>query len=278
MIEKIGLGSVQFGLNYGISNKQGKTNADEVRSILNYAKSVGIDLIDTASDYGKSEEVLGGIGVNDYKIVTKFLPASPNSSIKDQVINSFKKLGISYLYGLLAHRPQDIIQNPNIWDYLFKLKQDKLVQKIGFSFNTPEEVDLLISKGFIPELIQVPFNYLDNRFQPYMVELKKNGCEIHTRSPFLQGLFFVESEQLDGFFAEIKPVIKQLQTNASKLPGLLLKYCLQKPFIDKVIFGVNNKSQLVSNIESCSNSGNLIQENLQIKHELLTPSKWPKTK
>jgi len=276
MINKIGLGTVQFGLNYGISNEKGITDLEEVRNIISYAKDIGIDLIDTAYGYGKSEEVLGSAGVNSFKIVTKFLPATPEISIQQQINISLYRLNVQHLYGILAHRPLDVLNNSAIWNYLLKLKQDKIVGKIGFSFNTPEEADMVLGKGFIPDLIQVPFNYLDNRFQPCMIELKKGDCEIHVRSPFLQGLFFVNPINLSDFFEEVKPIIIQLQKHGNILNGLLLKYCLEKSFIDKVIFGINNKEQLRLNIESIRTKESLPIHEYNIAHEILTPSNWPK--
>lgn len=276
MINKIGLGTVQFGLDYGISNKKGITELEEVRNIISCAKDIGIDLLDTAYGYGKSEEVLGSAGVNSFKIVTKFLPATPEISIPLQINSSLQKLNIQHLYGILAHRSLDVLNNPDIWNYLLKLKQDKIVDKIGFSFNTPEEADVILSKGFVPDLIQVPFNYLDNRFKKHMIEFKKGGCEIHVRSPFLQGLFFINPITLSDFFEEVKPIIIKLQKHGNALSGLLLKYCLEKPFIDKVIFGINNKKQLLSNIEAIQTKENLTKLEFNIKHEILTPSNWPK--
>ena len=56
---KLGLGTVQFGTDYGISNKLGQTSADEVRKILEFAAGHGIRYLDTAPAYGTSEAVLG---------------------------------------------------------------------------------------------------------------------------------------------------------------------------------------------------------------------------
>lgn len=278
LINKIGLGSVQFGLNYGISNQMGITSSSEVRQILDYSKSVGIDLIDTAHSYGISEEVLGKAGVKSFKIVSKFFQSSPDFNIESQIKTSLSRLKVDQLYGLLFHRPLDVLENPGTWDYLQKLKYDGIVAKIGFSFNTTEEIELILKQGYHPDLIQVPFNYLDNRYRPYMIELKNDGCEIHSRSVFLQGLFFMDPEQLDFTFTQVKPVIKQLQSYGSFMPGMLLKYCLKMPFIDKVILGVNNKNQLVENIASINASGNLPENEIIINHEILTPSRWKEIK
>ena len=56
---KIVLGTAQFGLKYGINNKTGLVDECSLNSILNYAINSGIQLIDTAYNYGNSEERLG---------------------------------------------------------------------------------------------------------------------------------------------------------------------------------------------------------------------------
>ena len=73
-MSKIALGSVQFGLDYGISNVSGQVSFKEVEKILKLAKESSIETLDTSSGYGNSEKVLGSVGVNDFKIVTKTAP------------------------------------------------------------------------------------------------------------------------------------------------------------------------------------------------------------
>ena len=70
-MNKLALGTVQFGLDYGISNIGGQVSLEEARKVLKLAKEYDIDTLDTASGYGNSEKVLGKIGVNDFQIVTK---------------------------------------------------------------------------------------------------------------------------------------------------------------------------------------------------------------
>ena len=73
---KIALGSVQFGIPYGVTNRGGMTSRQEVREILTVAARSGVDTIDTAITYGESERVLGAEGCSRFRIVTK-LPAIP---------------------------------------------------------------------------------------------------------------------------------------------------------------------------------------------------------
>ena len=70
-MSKLALGTVQFGLDYGITNQSGQVTIKEVKGILDFAKENGIDVLDTASGYGNSEKVLGEVGVDNYQIITK---------------------------------------------------------------------------------------------------------------------------------------------------------------------------------------------------------------
>jgi len=271
---KIGLGTVQFGLSYGISNSNGPTSLGEIPVILNCARHFGIDVLDTASAYGTSEQVLGKNYLAGFKIVTKFMPPSENSSIRQQLNRSIDLLNVKCIYGYLAHRPECVIKAPELWTEMSKFKDLGLVMKIGFSFNEPNEIEEVLFKGWMPDIVQVPFNYFDNRFYPYLNKLKDSGCEIHTRSAFLQGLFFMPPEKLPSFFDSVKPAIRKLQLYGDNLPKLLLKYCLNQEGIDKVIIGVNNANQLLSNLNYSSVKGTLPDLLYDLPDEILIPSKW----
>jgi|25_taG_2_1085351.scaffolds.fasta_scaffold00143_29 aryl-alcohol dehydrogenase-like predicted oxidoreductase len=272
--DKIGLGTVQFGLPYGISNKHGQTAKEEVVKILDTAKSYNIKVLDSASAYGSSEDVLGQNELSYFKMVSKFMPPSKEEGISVQLNQSLKKLGLKSFYGYLAHRPMDIIDHPEHWEELQRFKVEAKVVKIGFSLNELLELERLLGKGYYPDLVQVPYNYFDRRFETVIKELKSRGCEIHTRSAFLQGLFFMNPHELDEFFDEVKPLIAQLH---EKLPlnGALLKFVLDKPFIDRVIIGVEDESQLLQNIESLENAPDLPELENKIADDILIPSKWP---
>ena len=77
---KLALGTVQFGLNYGIANEVGQISVKQASEILAVAKNEDIDLLDTAIAYGESETVLGKVGVTNFKIVSKLSPLPPKLS------------------------------------------------------------------------------------------------------------------------------------------------------------------------------------------------------
>ncbi len=277
---KIGLGSVQFGTNYGISNASGKSTLAEVRQIIDLAQAHNIDTIDTALAYGDAEEVLGEIGVSSFKIVSKFSPPTKELSIEKQLNLSTAKLKIDSLYAYLAHRPEDVIAKPEQWVEVDKLKRLGLIKKIGFSFNETHELDSILELKIFPDIIQVPFNYLDKRFEKYFEKLKGMNCEIHTRSSFLQGLFFVPPHRLDVFFNPVKSILTDLQRKyKDSLHQVLLDHVLSHPLIDKVIVGVETAAQLTLNLtQNDIMQLDPLPIHTNLSKQILMPMYWPKSK
>lgn len=287
LYSKIGIGTVQFGLDYGISNKVGQTGVDEVKKILYTAHQYKINTLDTAEAYGNSEDVIGQTAEDGWEIISKFSSVAIDVGLMNLLQGSLNKLKRQSLNGYLAHNAEVLIKKPNLWDELLECRERGLTKKIGYSIYTPEELEGLLSLKMIPDIIQIPFNFLDRRFCPYFDKLKELNVAIHTRSAFLQGLFFMDSERLSDFFKPVKHIISGLQNefgSTEKLANGLLKYCLDIEQIDKVIIGVNSSEQLVtnlsglnSNMKNLSNYEHLIEPGI-LKDEIVLPYKWPQTK
>lgn len=274
---KIGIGSVQFGLPYGISNSTGQTSKEEVAEILDCAYNHGIRILDTAAAYGTSERVIGELHKNRFQLVSKFMPPTSDESIADLLCKSLDNLQTDSLYGFLAHRPLELLSDPKVWVDLQELKAQNKILKIGFSLNSPEEFYQLKTAGLNPDLVQFPFNYFDNRFKEIGEQLKAEGCEIHTRSVFLQGLFFLDTEQLSPFFEECKPQLKSLHNRyGAQLYGALLQYVLQQDFVDVVVMGVENAEQLQYNISAVYKAPVLTSLNTTFSDQIIMPMYWPK--
>jgi aryl-alcohol dehydrogenase-like predicted oxidoreductase len=271
---KIGLGTVQFGIPYGISNSRGKTSLSEVKQILNTAVKNKITFLDTASAYGDAEEILGQNDLTEFQIVSKFMP--PNDGVKLDIVlsESLQKLKLPSLYGYLAHRPLELLNNQSLWSELIDLKDNGKIMKIGYSLNEPRELEILLKAKLIPDLVQVPYNYFDRRFEDQIKMLNEEGCEIHSRSTFLQGLFFMDADKLSSFFDEVKPHIKTLQKN-KLLAKSLLNFVLNKDFIDKVVIGVENNKQLLENLDNSKEIELLDNLDFEFSKNILMPMFWP---
>ncbi len=277
-INKLALGTVQFGLDYGISNQQGQTSLIEIEQILQVCQKNGINTLDTAMAYGNAQQNLGKFNLANFKVISKFILDNKNINTKSIEIllkQTVTTLNVSSIYGYLYHRPLEV--NKDNWQQLQALKNHQLINKIGFSLNTLDEANFILDNDFIPDLIQIPFNVFDNRFQEIATELKnKHDTEIHTRSTFLQGLFFVQADKLDKYFTPIKPILINLQeTYQNDLPVYLMEYVLKQSFVDKMVLGINNQMQLNNNIQSLLEfSAKNSLQHISIEDKYRVPSLW----
>lgn len=258
---KIALGTVQFGVNYGISNKEGKTPEAEVAPILQVASELGIKLIDTACLYGGSEEIIGRSMPEGslFNIVTKTpqfkkpkLSEVDAQYLEDMFFASLSKLNKSSIYGVLIHRVEDILVPGGelLLKRLYELKQRGLVKKIGVSAYSGLQIDEVLSR-FQIDLIQLPINVLDQRLlqSGHLKLLKRAGIEIHARSAFLQGLLLMKIGEVPNYFDSIRGVLERYQ-RVIRETGLgpiqaALGFVGAISEIDYVVCGVNNRQQLI---------------------------------
>lgn len=287
-MNKLSLGTVQFGLNYGISNKTGQVSRQEAEKILCLALEHGIDSLDTASAYGESETVLGQVlpvvynrQAGQFRIISKYLPGS--TTVTESLDNSCQKLGVQFLYGYLLHQFDRSVFENTQWDAFRKEKEQGRIRKIGFSLYYPHELDYLLDKDVAFDILQLPFNPLDQRFGPYFTELRSRGVEIHIRSAFLQGLLFLSPEQLPAPLAELGPRVDKIRQLAEahdlSLPHLLLGF-VHLHDIDKIVIGVESYGNLLENIgytgrlNAVQRVINDISAMASNDETLILPSKW----
>lgn len=261
MIKKLAIGTVQFGLDYGISNLTGQTSLSDVRNILSMAKKTGIQYLDTAPAYGDSETVLGKVIDDHFRLITKIPDLSQTETPLELFQQSFQqslgRLNRSEIYGLLAHRASDLLGDYGqpLFDALTELKAEGLVKKIGASVYDCDEIEQLLQRHRI-DLVQLPLNVFDQRFinAGQLDALKREGVEIHVRSAFLQGLMLMSPAQLPAYFNPWLAHIKNYHATVSEagisLLQAALEFVLQQPLVDRLILGINSPAQLNEIIET----------------------------
>lgn len=277
---KIALGSAQFGMDYGINNKRGKIPKKEVFKILKKSKQYGIEIIDTSIAYGKSEKTIGEFeGRNKFKIITK-------GNVTD-FEESLKNLKVEKIYGYLIHHFDDFRSNNKIWNELLKKKKNGKIKKIGFSLYYPKELIYLVKNDIIPDMVQVPYNIFDRRFEKFFEELKDRNVEIYIRSIFLQGLFFKKPEDLSDYFKSVKADISKIQRlgqeNNFSISQLLMGYINSKNNADVLIIGVDGINNLIENLnfKNLNLSKRMLNELDKMKvndENIIIPNKWPEKK
>jgi aryl-alcohol dehydrogenase-like predicted oxidoreductase len=259
---RLTLGTAQFGFNYGAFNKEGQIAYKDIVNILDYAHASGIDTLDTASGYGDSELVLGRYhqdGGHKYNIITKM---HKNISAHEVVDIALKRLQVEELDGLLFHNYDLYRDNPHLLQDLISQKNLGRIQKVGFSLYYPEDLHNLLDSKIPFDIVQLQYSVFDQRFAYLFPVLAERGIEIHTRSVFLQGLYFADPAQLGKHFDSVKNNLVTLQQLGKKaglsVGALCLNFALENSYIDKVIIGVNNLENLRDNM-NCLEHGRAVQ-------------------
>lgn len=284
-MNKISLGTAQFGMNYGINNKRGKIPQTEVFDILSEAIEFGIDTIDTAYDYGESEKVIGDFLKSTrykFKVISK-LSKCKYSEVKEIFESSLNNLGLYMIYGYLIHSFENYKKDKRIWNEVEKLKKVGKIKKIGFSLYYPQELEYLFGHKVYFDMVQVPYSIFDQRFEPYFAELKQRNIKVHVRSVFLQGLVFKRLDELESRFLKIKPKMSFLHNLSKELNLPISVICLGFVLlndVDKVVIGIDSKKNLIENITQLKYISriNLVYEKLKELREddenIILPINW----
>lgn len=287
---KIILGTVQMGLNYGVNNKTGKINTSESIRILEFAHEHGIRMLDTAETYGSAHQVIGEYHKlhpsHQFNIITKLPKQLDKDLIQYKVEQYLNDLNVSKIHLLMCHDFKTYRKSKDLSDYLLELRTSDIVDQVGVSVYTNAQVMNLLSDINKVDVIQLPFNLLDNMCQRGMVleSMKLQGVSVHTRSPFLQGMFFLDENSENKTYQFLENHINELKIIANSagvsMYELALQYSYINSFSDAIIIGVDSLDQLKLNFRALSNkvlSRDIIDriDKIEVVNpDLLNPSLW----
>lgn len=260
------LGTVQFGMKYGINNQIGRQPTwEESFQMLDTALENNINIIDTARAYGEAELILGEyfknrkLKIDKIKIVSKLRPniielgeKDIYSVVRKEFEDSLSRLKITKLYGYLLHTPE-YIYNKKIVESLYQLKKENLVEYIGVSIYDIKEGYAALETGII-DFIQLPYSILDQRGikEGFIKRAKEKKIIIATRSAFLQGLFLMEYKEIPLHLQKAVPYLTKIDEiinkyNVDKISAIL-GFVKQEKDIDYLVFGVEHLNQLKENL------------------------------
>lgn len=257
-VTRLGIGTAQWGMVYGINNVVGIAHENDIKRMLDYAGKNSL-IIDTAWAYGNSEAKIGRmLGQNMVKIVTKTKPIkSCPSQLNDQaqqvvdtVLSSMALFGGRQLFAVLVHHCDDLLgpHGNRLWNMLKRLKGRGLVEKIGCSFYSPDQY-FEVGKRFDLDIVQIPYNIFDQRYisSGMREHAQRYGVEVHLRSIFFQGLFFMKPSELCNKLLTAAPYVEALQKKLVKLSlspqKAALKYVLQTTNNEILIIGSDSFKQ-----------------------------------
>lgn len=294
-LSNFGLGTVQFGLDYGFTKRK---TQDEVNDILSLALDNGINLIDTAREYGDSEKKIGVFNKefdNDFIIATKLSLINDLSNlsysylknyIQKSVNDSLSNLNIDYIPILQLHQvDMELYENIDFWSCIGDIKQDKIVNKFGVSvYDTNDTQFLLDNYADIIDYIQIPYNIFDRRFDSIFKCIKSNNIEVISRSTFLKGIIPSSVDNIPSELSDIIPYKLKLESISDnvgvRVDELATLFVYYNQNISSTIFGVNSPEELKNNIDTIKQFDESILNNIDFNEvsisesRLIDPRQW----
>ena len=293
------LGTVQFGLDYGVFNTP-KKDPQYCIECLDYATQNGIHAIDTATAYGTAEEVTGEflkkktISREKLFISTKFLPnilddyeeKDYRKIIKENLEKSLKTLNLDYVDAYFLHSSRYAFRT-EILEALSHVQKDGLACKVGVSVYDPEEALACYQSKYV-NYIQAPYSIFDHRMQQAGVFERKNmgDCSVDVRTAFIKGLIRLEIDQVPDYLAKSKPILLKLdeyckRTGYSRI-DLAIGYIKRQKNINHLVFGIRNLDQLKQDIASFNRTisedifEDIDKDFANIDADIVVPSLWKK--
>jgi aryl-alcohol dehydrogenase-like predicted oxidoreductase len=286
---RLAIGTVQFGLPYGVANTRGQVPPEDVAAILSEARAAGCDTVDTAMAYGEAETVLGAVGVDGWRVVTKLPPVPQDERdvtgwARRAMEQSLTRLRLGSVHGLLLHRPQEIFgpHGAALIAALDAIRAGGLAAHAGVSIWSPGELANLL-QAFDFSLVQAPFNHFDRRLitSGWLAKLRDRRIELHVRSIFLQGLLLLPTEARPAAFTRWAPLFdardQWLQSVSLSAVDAAVGDALAHAEIDRVVVGVETLEQW-RQVQAAAASSRLCVSPAALgteDDELINPARWP---
>jgi len=289
---RLGLGTAQFGLNYGVSNVNGQLDIFEIKKILLRAQNHGVQVLDTAYAYGESEKVLGKCLDNptDFRLVTKTAPLrrptigqAEINKLTENFESSLCKLNRTQIDTLMVHHAEDLLVpgGENIFSKMQEWQSSGKIKNIGVSIYDRLQIEQLFDR-FHFDVVQLPLSVYDQRLlqDGTLTQLRVANVEIHARSIFLQGILLMSPSKLPSYLSTLSghqeryfAYLKSIKVNPLEAA---ITFVTNLPEISVVIVGVSSDHDFEECIQAASTdlhhdlSGFAVSDK-----QLIDPRSWP---
>ena len=187
-------------------------SAENAHKTILRALEVGINHIETAQGYGKSEEFIGKAMRNGlskqrdrFYLTTKISPTKDADSMRRQIEQSLKKLNVDYIdnfdiHGINLREHLDLVKNPNgCMKAVREAIDQKIIRHVGFSTHAPLDVILDIIRTDLFESINLHYYYFNQRNAPAVQLAHEKDMGVFIISPSDKGgLLYNPPEELES--------------------------------------------------------------------------------
>jgi len=291
MLSNMTLGTGQIGMPYGIANTTGWPSLEQSVDMLQFTLENGVTSLDTARGYGESEERIGKFlsgpkfsGSMPY-ITTKLrielgkprqggVVLSPGEldelaklsiaqydqwkkTVMDTVELSLSQLGLSKVNCIMLHDPIEMLAGGSVLaGVMGELVTKGYTDEVGASVYHPAEVDAMLQYDEY-SATQMPLNLFDQKMihSGSLKKLKKKDYVVFIRSVFLQGVFFLDPDNLDDplLIEHAAPHIRTLRQLAHdegvSIAQLAISFVRDTEGVTSLVLGCETKEQITENVK-----------------------------
>jgi aryl-alcohol dehydrogenase-like predicted oxidoreductase len=258
-VSEVAFGCVEIGMPYGIGVESVHDMPSEEQAIelLQTALRQGVNFFDTARAYGSSENIIGKAfkdSRNEVVIATKckhFQDSNgvipPYGELKQIIETSLQEsldaLQTDYIDIYMLHQADvQILRNADVSAIFAELKASGRIKATGVSTYTNEQTELAIDAGGW-DVIQVPFNLMDQRQGELFDKAQASGVGLIIRSVLLKGLLSDRGKNLHPALASVEQHIRQYepltQTLGVSLSTLATRFALSFPQVSSILVGID---------------------------------------
>ncbi len=263
---RLGLGTVQFGVPYGLTSGPRQIAPALARAVLERAWERGVDLLDTAPAYGDSEAVIAAqwpasarfaVVSKTHRIGRDRIEPDDITQIIERAKLSIARFPRSALHALLVHEADDLLVpgGDRLFAALETLRRDGLIARLGVSVYHPASLEAVMARYSI-DAVQLPFNVLDQRFARtgLIARLAAGGIEVHVRSLFMQGFLLGAPSDLPAALTRVAPLAASFREQA-RATGLdpvtaALLLAAREPGVARIVIGIDGVTSLDENLTS----------------------------
>ncbi|WP_055106963.1 aldo/keto reductase [Paenibacillus ihumii] len=277
-VSVIGIGTWQFGGEWGMQFNQG-----EVDAILDKGQECGINLVDTAECYGDhlSESFIGDYMSRrkreDWIIATKFghhfherftrTDVFDAEDVLKQLDASLKALKTDYIDVYQFHSgPDKVFDNDQLWTMLDKQVQAGKIRHLGTSIGSNDNLHQTDASSLVnSKVIQVVYNRLDRVPEERVFpSCERQDLGVLARVPLASGFLsgkYKPGAQFDATdvrhrqdaeavrrkLEEVERIRREEVPAGVDMAQWALAWCLKNPIVSSVIPGCKSPEQVASN-------------------------------
>ena len=263
-VSEIAFGGVEIGLPYGIGvkSKADMLSESEAIRLLRAALDSGVNFFDTARLYGASEAIMGK-AFKDRRdrvvICTKcrhFRDARgelPDAGTLKRIIEASLRESLAALQSdfvdvyMLHQADVEILGRDDIAETFLNLKKQGVIRATGVSTYKTEETKKAVDSGAW-DVVQLPFNLMDQSQETQFSAAAQNGVGILIRSVLFKGILSAKGRNLHPALKDIEAHLtlygELLSESVPDLPTLATKFALSFKEVSSVLVGIDRMEYL----------------------------------